>query len=87
MHSFQRIFARFFVGPGNVSRARTPKGQREPFTYETLADLLTVEQTEGIQVLEDVLRHVPELIEDGVAQNVFILAAVPFLSSVFSVGN
>ena len=54
---------------------------------EAASDLLTVQQAEGVQVLEDDLGHVPQLVEDGVAQYVFVLAAGPLLSPAFSVGT
>ena len=54
---------------------------------DSLSDLLTVEEADGVQVLEDDLGHVPQLVEDGVAQYVFVLAAGPLLSPAFSVGT
>ena len=62
--------------------------QRGVYLYhyegDSLSDLLTVEETDGVQVLEYDLRHVPQLVEDGVAQYVFVLAAGPLLSPAFS---
>ena len=40
---------------------------------EAASDLLTVQQAEGVQVLEDDLRDVPQLVHDGVAQYVFVV--------------
>ena len=36
-------------------------------------DLLTVEQADGVQILEDVVRDMPELADDGEAEDVPVL--------------